>query len=570
MDEILRQHMIAFNAKFQLLAYQMTKIENAFNERSQGALPSNTIPNPREDIKVITIQSGITLVGPSVSSPIPPSSSKEVERDPKTTTDQVHISCSGSTARVSSLVNQPALASKSNEIPERNPHQPPIPYPSREELTLRVGDEKITLNVASTSKYPHKHGNESINQIDIIETTCEYHFHEVLNVHKSIHPLSGSPTPSSDLVVTLEKEGKDQLNSHEDIDDLVPIPWNEENDESETETIMEDVQIHRSQSTAQIRPSSLCYPTNDHDDLGKMKPKADIAMASECNKSRPGFNCLNSQDSLEDSQSIPLKEDLDNVFGLLYEEYYATSTLEVSDNPAANTLDNEDIPSSSSIVVEENKAPQLVTSSEEPIANESTTLVLNENAMNKFKKTFQYLTELISAIHFILLCLKKPHGCQDGIPERSIERRSFVSQPDGFVDPDFPNHVYHLKKSLYGLKQALRAWYDKLSSFLIEPISQKEKLEEEEIAKMVEGEEDEKSYASEFVDSIFQNDDVDSGTRIEPGNHKENPKTVVDDDENENDNENEKKDDYDKKDDYNDDHTNHTLVKNQKMGSIET
>ncbi|GJX25351.1 retrovirus-related pol polyprotein from transposon TNT 1-94 [Tanacetum coccineum] len=30
----------------------------------------------------------------------------------------------------------------------------------------------------------------------------------------------------------------------------------------------------------------------------------------------------------------------------------------------------------------------------------------------------------------------------------------YVSQPDGFVDKDKPNHVYKLKKSLYGLKQA--------------------------------------------------------------------------------------------------------------------
>ncbi|GJR60806.1 reverse transcriptase domain-containing protein [Tanacetum coccineum] len=52
----------------------------------------------------------------------------------------------------------------------------------REELALRVEDEKLIFNVESTSKYPHKHGDESINRIDIINTTCEDHFHEVLNI----------------------------------------------------------------------------------------------------------------------------------------------------------------------------------------------------------------------------------------------------------------------------------------------------------------------------------------------------------------------------------------------------
>ncbi|GKA10318.1 retrovirus-related pol polyprotein from transposon TNT 1-94 [Tanacetum coccineum] len=41
-------------------------------------------------------------------------------------------------------------------------------------------------------------------------------------------------------------------------------------------------------------------------------------------------------------------------------------------------------------------------------------------------------------------------------------------QPEGFINPEFPDHVYQLKKALYSLKQAPRAWYDKLSSFLIE------------------------------------------------------------------------------------------------------
>ncbi|GJS16319.1 retrovirus-related pol polyprotein from transposon TNT 1-94 [Tanacetum coccineum] len=49
----------------------------------------------------------------------------------------------------------------------------------------------------------------------------------------------------------------------------------------------------------------------------------------------------------------------------------------------------------------------------------------------------------------------------------NLREEVYVSQPDGFVDPDNPNHVYKLNKALYGLKQAPCAWYDMLSSFLI-------------------------------------------------------------------------------------------------------
>ncbi|GJQ95582.1 retrovirus-related pol polyprotein from transposon TNT 1-94 [Tanacetum coccineum] len=47
-----------------------------------------------------------------------------------------------------------------------------------------------------------------------------------------------------------------------------------------------------------------------------------------------------------------------------------------------------------------------------------------------------------------------------------LREEIYVSQLEGFVDPDKPNHVYWLKKALYGLKQALRVWYDMLSSFI--------------------------------------------------------------------------------------------------------
>ncbi|GKE55658.1 retrovirus-related pol polyprotein from transposon TNT 1-94 [Tanacetum coccineum] len=160
---------------------------------------------------------------------------------------------------------------------------------------------------------------------------------------------------------------------------------------------------------------SLCYPTNDHDDLRKMKPKADIgifigysessrgfriynrrtkkimetiyvkfdelsAMASECNNLESEMNCMNFDNSLEDSQSIPSKSDLDNLFGPLYEEYYATSSQEVSDNSAANTIDNDHTSSSSSIVVDQDDARQGISSSDEQVSIAPYFPVMNEVA----------------------------------------------------------------------------------------------------------------------------------------------------------------------------------------------
>nr|GEV84198.1 copia protein [Tanacetum cinerariifolium] len=49
-----------------------------------------------------------------------------------------------------------------------------------------------------------------------------------------------------------------------------------------------------------------------------------------------------------------------------------------------------------------------------------------------------------------------------------LNEEVYVSQLEGFVDPDHPTYVYRLKKAMYGLKQAHRAWYDTLLRFFLD------------------------------------------------------------------------------------------------------
>ncbi|GJZ59704.1 retrovirus-related pol polyprotein from transposon TNT 1-94 [Tanacetum coccineum] len=146
---------------------------------------------------------------------------------------------------------------------------------------------------------------------------------------------------------------------------------------------------------------SLCYPTNDCDDLGKIKPKADIGVFIGYSKTSTGFRIYNQrtkmimetihvkfdeltavaseQDCLEpelqrfnnhnssaEPMHTPSKEDLDNLFGPMFKEYYEQKS---SDTPiysdAQPTQVHEDSPSTSSIIVNTHEAPPVVTTSDE-------------------------------------------------------------------------------------------------------------------------------------------------------------------------------------------------------------
>ncbi|GJW34654.1 putative ribonuclease H-like domain-containing protein [Tanacetum coccineum] len=60
----------------------------------------------------------------------------------------------------------------------------------------------------------------------------------------------------------------------------------------------------------------------------------------------------------------------------------------------------------------------------------------------------------------------------------TIEEEVYVTQPPGFKDPDHPSKVYKVVKALYGLHQALRAWYETLANYLLSNGFQRGKIDQ--------------------------------------------------------------------------------------------
>ncbi|GJZ68172.1 hypothetical protein Tco_0631412 [Tanacetum coccineum] len=107
---------------------------------TSGTLPSNTIPNPKGEMKAITTRSGVAYEGPSI--PTNPSPKKVVERETEETTDKEQTNFQGSTAQIPPPVipisipepDVPTTLPKTIPIPEsdipKSLPKPNIPYPS--------------------------------------------------------------------------------------------------------------------------------------------------------------------------------------------------------------------------------------------------------------------------------------------------------------------------------------------------------------------------------------------------------------------------------------------------------
>nr|GEW56412.1 reverse transcriptase domain-containing protein [Tanacetum cinerariifolium] len=118
----------SFNIELKNMFGQFIKMNTASSLGSR-TLPSNTITNPKEDLKGITTRSGTAYQGPTIPTTLSSSLPKIVERETEVTKDMIPPTNNGSTKDVQPTPN----------------HKPLIPYPSRlhdQKLHDKANDQK--------------------------------------------------------------------------------------------------------------------------------------------------------------------------------------------------------------------------------------------------------------------------------------------------------------------------------------------------------------------------------------------------------------------------------------------
>ncbi|GJR23690.1 retrovirus-related pol polyprotein from transposon TNT 1-94 [Tanacetum coccineum] len=228
---------------------------------------------------------------------------------------------------------------------------------------------------------------------------------------------------------------------------------------------------------------SLCYLTNDRDDLGKMNPKADVEVFIGYSETSRGFRIYNRR-TKKIMETIHVK--FDELTAMASEHDY-TDEFNQEDSTdfngnldfvPYNTSSHEEIesftadlePSNVQNFHQKNKCD-----AENIMVRNKTRLVAKGYRQEEgidFEESFAPVAHLEAVRMFIAYAAHKnitifQMDVKTAFLNGPLKEEVYVSQPKGFIDLEFPNHVYRLKKALCGLKQAPRAWYDKLSSFLI-------------------------------------------------------------------------------------------------------
>nr|GEU80042.1 copia protein [Tanacetum cinerariifolium] len=265
---------------------------------------------------------------------------------------------------------------------------------------------------------------------------------------------------------------------------------------------------------------ALSYPTNDSEDLGKPQPTADIGIfvgyAPSRNGLAPSF-LMHGQISSGLVPNLvpaapcvpPTNKDLEILFQPMFDEYLEPPRVDrpVSPAPAVPVPVNSAGTPSSTAIDQDPPSPSHSPSSsalQSPCLHQVWELVPQPDCVmiialkwiykvkldeygdvlkNKarlvakgyrqeegidFEESFTPVARIKAIRIFIANAASKnitiyQKDVKTAFLNGELKEEVYVSQPEGFADPDHPTHVYRLKKALYGLKQDPRALYNTLS-----------------------------------------------------------------------------------------------------------
>nr|GEU82403.1 reverse transcriptase domain-containing protein [Tanacetum cinerariifolium] len=167
---------------------------------NSGTLLSNTIPNPKGEMKAITTRSGLAYEGPSSPTNSSPEKSLLTNKDKLFELAKVTLNenC------LAMLLKKPPekLGDPGKEIFLRTIRALIDVYGQK--ITLRVNDESVTFNLNQTMRYSSTYDDNSVNRIDVIDIACEEYVQDVLDF--KYNSKSGNPTLVSNP--SLSKETK--------------------------------------------------------------------------------------------------------------------------------------------------------------------------------------------------------------------------------------------------------------------------------------------------------------------------------------------------------------------------